>query len=196
MTDEIHDSYDRPALLRLAGELQGARVLDAGGGVGALSVELLRRQAEVSLCDLDARACAEADRILGAWVDVRCVDLTVLPWPYEDKAFDLVVMSLVLDLVGPLDCLSEVRRVLDPNGRCIVSLRHPGAYGSGDADSRDEVVETATSATTRTWYARSFSIWLNAFSSAGLHVRQCQEPVPPDGGDPWIVVFELVPRHA
>jgi 2-polyprenyl-3-methyl-5-hydroxy-6-metoxy-1,4-benzoquinol methylase len=43
--------YDRPATLRLVGDVQGKRVLDAACGPGLYTEELLARQAEVIGCD-------------------------------------------------------------------------------------------------------------------------------------------------
>src|SRR5829696_4959724 len=59
-------------------------------------------------------------------VGARTLDDTQEPVPFPDKAFDDVVASLVLhylgDWAGPL---GELRRVLKPGGRLILSVNHP-----------------------------------------------------------------------
>ncbi len=51
------------------------------------------------------------------------------PQPFNDAEFDHAVASLVLhsleDWAGPL---AELRRVLEPGGRLLVSVNHPSAY--------------------------------------------------------------------
>ncbi|WP_238695362.1 class I SAM-dependent methyltransferase [Ornithinimicrobium flavum] len=69
-----------------------------------------------------------ARRRLGEEADLHEADLGE-PLPFGDAEFDLVVASLVLhylqDWSGPL---TELRRVLRPGGRLLVSVNHPGAY--------------------------------------------------------------------
>ena len=62
---------------------------------------------------------------LGEDADLHVADLGA-PLPFNDAEFDDVVASLVLhyleDWAGPL---SELRRVLKPSGRLILSVNHP-----------------------------------------------------------------------
>ena len=51
--------------------------------------------------------------------------------PFEDASFDQVICSLVLSyLEFPDDALSEIRRVLVPGGRLVLSTLAPDADGS------------------------------------------------------------------
>jgi ubiquinone/menaquinone biosynthesis C-methylase UbiE len=51
--------------------------------------------------------------------------------PFEDGAFDLVALSLVLSyLAEPMDALSEIRRVLRPGGRLLMSTMRRDADSS------------------------------------------------------------------
>ncbi len=126
--------YEKPAMLRLLGDVSGKRVLDAGCGSGPTSVALTERGADVSGFDLSAAMIEIARRSLPE-TDLRVHDLAQ-PLPWKDATFDNVVASLVLhyleDWSGPL---SEIHRVLAPGGRLLVSVNHPGAfpivYGSG-----------------------------------------------------------------
>ncbi|GAB3209626.1 Methylase involved in ubiquinone/menaquinone biosynthesis [Marinactinospora thermotolerans DSM 45154] len=117
--------YERPAMLALAGEVAGRRILDAGCGAGPLSAALRDRGADVTGIDASAGMLALARRRLGDDVDLRVCDLSD-PLPFPDGAFDDVVASLVLHYLedwGPT--LAEMRRVLRPGGRLIASVHHP-----------------------------------------------------------------------
>jgi len=50
-------------------------------------------------------------------------DLTVLPLPFKDEEFDVVILSDILEhLIQPLELLNEARRVLKDDGHVILSL--------------------------------------------------------------------------
>lgn len=98
----------------------GDRVLDVGCGEGWFASELLR--AEVRVVGIDVaeeplRRARERDPAL----EVRLVDADG-PWPFEDVSFDVVwageTIEHVADTAG---WLSEVRRVLRPGGRLLLS---------------------------------------------------------------------------
>jgi len=66
------------------------------------------------------------------WVNLDCPDsyhadvrhnLDVLPYPFEDNCFDMVLCSHVLEhVIKPLDVMKEVCRILKPSGRVVVRL--------------------------------------------------------------------------
>src|SRR6476660_2481577 len=117
----------RPAVLALAGDVAGRRILDAGCGSGPLFAELRERGAVISGIDASAGILEVARRRLGDEADLRVADLRD-PLPFPDAAFDDVIASLVLHYLedwGPT--LGEFRRVLVPGGRVIVSVDHPFA---------------------------------------------------------------------
>ena len=108
--------YEKPAMLRLLGDVTGHRILDAGCGSGPTSVALTERGADVSGFDLSAAMIEIARRrLLGT--DLQVHDLAE-PLPWQDATFNTVVASLVLhylqDWSGPL---TEFHRVLTPGGR-------------------------------------------------------------------------------
>src|SRR3954454_15680775 len=87
--------YDRPAVLRLIGDVAGLRVLDAGCGPGLYAEELVARGAEVVAVDGSAPMTALAEQRLGSRATVLQVDLDrTLPFP--EAAFDLIVCALVI----------------------------------------------------------------------------------------------------
>lgn len=106
-------------LLVLARHLPTAgRLLDAGGGSGALVYLLRRLGAQVVVCDLDA-AMLQAARSRCPGVPLVQGDLTVLPFP--DATFGGVHLSNVLHLVPDWRrALAELARVLSRPGGLVV----------------------------------------------------------------------------
>jgi 2-polyprenyl-3-methyl-5-hydroxy-6-metoxy-1,4-benzoquinol methylase len=66
--------YERPAIMALAGDVGGLRVLDAGCGVGLHAEELVRRGAAVTGIDLSADMLAVARDRLGPDVPLYQAD--------------------------------------------------------------------------------------------------------------------------
>ncbi|SCE33529.1 Methyltransferase domain-containing protein [Streptomyces sp. DfronAA-171] len=115
-TNLVNAYYERPAMLALAGDVTGRRILDAGCGSGALSAGLRDRGADVSGFDTSAGLLELARQRLGDGADLQVADLGG-PLPYADDTFDDVVASLVLHYLedwGP--ALAELRRVLEARG--------------------------------------------------------------------------------
>jgi len=125
---EIHAHDDQRALGRdgedellglLARHLPASgRLLDAGGGSGALVHVLRRLGAQVLVCDLNASMLrVAASRCPG--VPLVQADLTALPLP--DASVDGVHLSNVLHLVPDWrGALAELARVLRPAGALVV----------------------------------------------------------------------------
>lgn len=125
----VNAYYERPAMLALAGEVTGRKILDAGCGAGPLTAALRERGAAVTGIDSSVAMLALARQRLGGDVPLELVDLRDR-LPFDDETFDDVVAPLVLHYLqdwGPT--LAEVRRVLKPGGRLIVSVEHPISTG-------------------------------------------------------------------
>ncbi|MEV5081220.1 class I SAM-dependent methyltransferase [Streptomyces sp. NPDC056159] len=86
----VNAYYARPAMLALAGDVAGRRILDAGCGSGPLSAALRDRGAVVTGVDASAAMLALARRRLGNDVALHLADLSS-PLPFDDGAFDDVV---------------------------------------------------------------------------------------------------------
>jgi ubiquinone/menaquinone biosynthesis C-methylase UbiE len=120
----LNAHYERPAMIALVGDARGRRILDAGCGSGALSAALRAEGAVVTGVDGSPAMLELARTRLGDGVPLRVVDLAG-PLPFEDDTFDDVVASLVLHYLGDWPAvLAEMRRVLRPGGRLIVSVNH------------------------------------------------------------------------
>lgn len=178
--------YERPAMLALAGAVAGHRILDAGCGSGPLSAALRDRGAEVTGIDASTAMLALARRRLGADAALHLADLRD-PLPFADDAFDDVVTSLVLHYLedwGPT--LAEMRRVLRPGGRLIVSVQHPFVdYAIQDprpdyfATTRycGEFVFGERSVLLNFW-RRPLHAMTDAFTAAGFRLAALSEPQP------------------
>ena len=192
--------YERPAMIELAGDVHGRRVLDAGCGSGALSEALRAKGALVTGFDSSPVMVELARQRLGEDADLQVADLS-LPLPFAEGAFDDVVVSLVLhylqDWTAPL---SELRRVLRPGGRLLLSVNHPRILESSDpgADyfSVTQYSEEYTFDGQRavlTYWHRPLHAMTDAFTQAGFRIAVISEPpfvpdtprelLPPDLGD-------------
>ena len=179
--------YERPAMLALAGDVAGRRILDAGCGSGPLSAALRDRGALMAGCDSSAGMLELARRRLGDDADLRVADLAS-PLPYPDGAFDDVVASLVLhyleDWTSPL---AEIRRVLRPGGRLIASVNHPicghalfrpGAeYFLTHLWSEEVTTASGQSYVLANWH-RPLPAMISAFTGAGFRITAIDEPLP------------------
>jgi ubiquinone/menaquinone biosynthesis C-methylase UbiE len=119
----ITERLERRLVLRLAGEVDGQRVLDIGCGDGGLSLALWQKGAALAVgCDVDARmiarAFSEAERHR-ARIDYLLADAGSLPFP--DASFDLITIITVLAFIAePVTAMREIGRVLSPGGRLII----------------------------------------------------------------------------
>jgi SAM-dependent methyltransferase len=183
--------YERPEMLRLAGDVAGHRILDAGCGSGPLSAALRDRGATVTGFDVSAAMVELARTRLGEDADVIVHDLAD-PLPYVDAAFDDVVASLVVhyleDWTGPF---AELHRVLKPGGRLILSTHHPMMYAALNpganyfdvAEFSFDAEHDGRTVVYTNWH-RPLQAMADAFSEAGLRISVISEPpVAPDAPD-------------
>ncbi len=132
-----HDANPLPALedphvREAVGDPRGLSVLDLGCGTGRHTAWLACAGARVTAVDFSPEMLAEARR-KSEGADVRFLvhDLHE-PLPLPGGAFDLVVSGLVLEhLRDPGGFFAEIRRVLRPSGRAVVSAMHPAMFLRG-----------------------------------------------------------------
>ncbi len=114
---------DMPNTLAVLGNVKGKTVLDVGCGTGVYAKALLKRGAVVYGIDISEKEieiarkwCKNGNFVVG----------TASKLPYPDKSFDVVLMALMFTHLDEMDkALEEVRRVLKPHGRLIVSEGNP-----------------------------------------------------------------------
>jgi ubiquinone/menaquinone biosynthesis C-methylase UbiE len=102
---------------------EGERVLDVACGGGVLSLKIAERGCEVHGVDISedaikgAKRLAERERMVCEFEIGSAEDL-----PYPDGYFDKVVCSSSLEhFKGDIKALKEMRRVLEPNGRVVLT---------------------------------------------------------------------------
>ncbi|MDU0312253.1 class I SAM-dependent methyltransferase [Phycicoccus sp. M110.8] len=177
--------YARPEMLRLAGDVAGLDILDAGCGSGPLMRDLRDRGATVSGFDLSSSMVELARQRLGDDTDLKVADLGA-PLPYDDDAFDLVVASLSLHYVEDwVATLAELRRVLRPGGRLVVSIIHPTVYAVAypEADyfaltRYSEDYDFGEGTVWMTYWHRPLQDVINSFIGAGFGITAVTEPRP------------------
>jgi len=185
----INAYYEQPAILDLAGDVAGRRILDAGCGSGPLFAALRDRGATVTGIDSSAEMLRLARKRLGAGALLHLADLGS-PLPFPDGAFDDVIASLVLhyleDWTAPL---AELRRVLTPGGRLIVSVDHPlqshmqAGPGADYFATRKWSFEwnlSGQSALMSFWH-RPLHAMTDSFTAAGFRIAVISEPTPAPG---------------
>ena len=177
--------YERPAILSLAGDVAGLRVLDAGCGGGAHGAALVDRGAVLTGVDASAGLLEIARRRLEGRARLLLADLNER-LPFEDGAFDLVMASLVMHYLHDWSRpLSEFRRVLSNGGRLIFSTHHP--FMDHDPASGESYFETynfsetwhrgSKDITMRFWH-RPLHAMFDALRSAGFRIDVVSEPQP------------------
>lgn len=192
--------YEKPAMLDLAGDVAGRRILDAGCGAGPLTATLRERGATVTGFDVSPAMIALARQRLGPDPALLVADLSE-PLPFAAGEFDDAIASLVLhyleDWAGPL---AELHRVLRPGGRLLLSVNHPVirpvVYPDEDYFATTPYTEDYTfdgRTVDLTFWHRPLHAMTDAFTRAGFTITTISEPpfspetprdlLPPDLGD-------------
>ncbi|MEQ0557696.1 GrpB family protein [Amycolatopsis sp. NEAU-NG30] len=194
--------YDRPAILDLAGDVEGRRVLDVGCAAGHLSALLAGRGARVLGVDSSEGMIAVAREKFGDVAQFEVADIA-RPLGLPDASIDVITASLVLHYLpdwGPT--LAEFRRVLKPGGVLVFSVHHPGEdWRWFDKDNYFELElledEFPPGQLVR-FYRRPLSWTFQAVRDAGFAVDRLVEPMPApeaDAADPkWAANLRTKPR--
>lgn len=180
--------YERPAMLELLPDVDGARVLDAGCAAGWYAVELAKRGAIVTGVDSSATLLEYANRRVTAGkladrIELHTADLSEPLEFIPDHTLDGVVSSLVLHYIrdwGPT--LREFRRVLKPGGWLLFSTHHPAADARRLEPKRyleTELIEDYWDwVGTVRFFRRPFSAVIQPVADAGFVIEKLVEPVP------------------
>jgi len=185
----INASYERPAMLEMAGDVTGKRVLDVGCAGGALSEALVARGASVVGIDVNERFIERARARLGVTpnAEFHVADIAE-PMPFvATGSFDIVTASLVLHYVEDWTTpLREFRRVLRPDGVLLISTHHPTQDIELAAPPADYFKTTLLTDVWRKrghdytvrFYRRPLSAIVSALAQAGFVVERMPEPIP------------------
>ena len=182
-TDNIYNAYtDRPAMLKLAGNVAGLRVLDLGCGAGHYAAELLDRgAAEVVGVEGSDTLLSAARARLGERAELHQHDLEQPLTFLHDESFDLAVMALVYHHIDAREqLLAELRRLLRPGGLLLVSTTHPAADWTwfGGSYFAEERIEARWSGSrfTHTYWRMTLESFLGELLSAGFTLERLVEP--------------------
>lgn len=161
-------ALEGPAVHARIGALEGRRAIDIGCGTGRHTLALAEaRPSALFALDLSPEMMAIArPKLRGRPVHfVR--HAFPRPMPFPDATFDLAVLGLVIEHVPALaEAFAELRRILAPGGRAIVSTLHPERTAEGQ---RARFIDPATGARRPiTTYHRTVADYLAAASAAGL----------------------------
>ena len=119
-------ALEEPLVRAVVGDVRGLAALDLGCGTGRHTLWLAREGASVTALDFSEGMLAAARAKPGAEAVRFVVHDLHEPLPFASSAFDLVVSGLVLEHLRDLAAFfGEVRRVLRPGARAVVSAMHP-----------------------------------------------------------------------
>jgi len=202
--DQIADFYDHrsgktvsdpatAALLELAGDVGGLRLLEVACGQGRVARELARRGAALTGLDISAallaraRACEAAEPLGISYLHADVTTSGVL----DGQVFDGVVCNYGLSDIDDLDgALASVARLLRPGGWFVFSLLHPCFPGwDNDAPSSwppdQGYYQEGWWLASNTGYRgkvgsshRMISTYLNSLTAHGLILDRAAEPPP------------------
>jgi 2-polyprenyl-3-methyl-5-hydroxy-6-metoxy-1,4-benzoquinol methylase len=110
--------------LSLALGQRGGRVLDVGCSPGHLAMALVKAGFEVQGIDLNAVWLAKYAPGWAERLRITHTNIEQDPFPFPSESFDLVIFTEVLEHIAVTDpcvILQEIRRVLRPGGRMLLS---------------------------------------------------------------------------
>ena len=170
-------ALEDPLFRAAVGDPRGLTALDLGCGTGRHALWLNAAGANVTAVDFSAGMLSEARRKPGAErIRFICHDVH-RPSPLGDGEFDLVVSGLVLEHLRDLDgFFTEIRRVLKPAGRAVISAMHPAMFLRG---SQARFTNPATGELVQPGSVpNSISAFVMATLRANLHISSIEEFAP------------------
>ncbi len=177
--------YERPAMLRMLGDLGDRSVLDLGCGAGQLTVDLVKGGANVTGIDVSAQMIDIARSRLDDTAEFFVGDVAQ-PLPFESESFDLVVASLVMHYIEDwVPVLREIKRVLKPGGSFVFSTHHPTMdwlrITKDDYFAKKQITETWNKGGREfdvTFWRRPLTAMSEEIAKAGFLIGSLEEPMP------------------
>ncbi|PSR26482.1 MAG: hypothetical protein C7B47_10625 [Sulfobacillus thermosulfidooxidans] len=138
LTNPLRVSYFGPRdALRLAGNLEGLRVLEIGTGVGVILEEIAKRVGEGGQAfgvDIQSDAVAKTEQRLsqhGLMSRTGLATANALEMPWTDGSMDRVIMVAMLGEIPTshrVEALKEAGRVLNREGKLVVTEFWPDPH--------------------------------------------------------------------
>ena len=118
--------YDRPNTLKLMGEINGKRILDAACGPGKYAEILMSQGADVTGFDISPEMIKYAKERNKGSGHFFVHDLSDPIGMLADASFDMVLCALALHYIEEWDLtIKEFCRLLKPGGKLVISMDHP-----------------------------------------------------------------------
>ena len=174
-----------PVLLRLLGDVQGRRVLDAGCGNGYFSRMLARRGAQVvGVEPTEVMVAFAREKEAGPGPAVTYVQADLVRLPDLGGPFDAVVCSMVLMAIPDWKpAMRACVEALRPGGMVVFALIHPAFEGlwpswreHGEYRLRRYLEEYEIAGLDCPDFHRPISAYLNELASLGCRLREVVEP--------------------
>lgn len=111
-------------ILKEVGEIKGKEILDAGCEAGHLSIEFLKKGANVTAIDIVEPALNKfREKIKNTQYSSTILKAAIQEIPFENNKFDVVICSEVLEHAPDTKkCVYELMRVLKYGGHLIVTF--------------------------------------------------------------------------
>ncbi|MFE5506346.1 GrpB family protein [Amycolatopsis japonica] len=202
-TSSTNAHYDRPAIVELAGDVAGKRVLDVGSAAGHLSALLAEKGADVLGVDASSGMVAVAREKFGNVAKFETADVSRPMLFVEDASIDVITASLVLHYLKEWSpALAEFRRVLKPGGLLVFSVHHPGEdwrwFEKRNYFQLELLEDEFPPGQPVRFYRRPLSWTFGAVRDAGFAVDRLVEPMPDEAiaeSDPrWYAKLRTEPR--
>ena len=195
--DISHDEVLVPALLALAGNLKGKRVLDVGCGCGFLTSIVARKAKSVVGVDISKGMIDECRRRLQKALNIRFLVSSIERFAKgRTGQFDICLSNMALMTMPNLEgVLAAISKALKPGGRFVFSITHPcfwNAYRQDESVAdfnywkphavtvpfRVTLVQKPLPVPT-TYFHRSVSRYVSALTRAGFQIQRVVEPEAP-----------------
>lgn len=197
ITGDEGDFYDKhlimPSMLRLVGDLNGARLLELGCGMGVFARELAQRGAKVTGVDLTESMLAKAiefERAEPMGIDYHLCDAAAID-QFADASFDVVTCNMAIMCVQDYTgAFAHAYRVLRPGGRFAVSIMHPCFHTPGSGWIRTAQPKPGEPAQhwavdhyferrpQESWFHRTLADYFGAAMETGFIITGVDEPEP------------------
>lgn len=197
-TDGADPEYEEQILPLVDRHLAGAgRVLDVGCGEGQVARRVGALGADLVVGVDPTAAQLAVARARGGGPQYARAGAEALPW--TDRAFDAVVVCLVLEHIDPFEpAVAEIARVLAPGGRFVLLLNHPllqtpdsgfvidhelgeQYWRLGPYLRDDRAMEEVAPGIELTFLHRPLHRYVNCLVQHGLLIDHMEEPAPPAG---------------